>query len=1338
MRSSRLTRYAKWALAVLVGALLAGFSLAAPGAPAPAEAAGIAAVSAGQSHTCALTTGGGVKCWGENTNGQLGNGTTTDSLTPVDVSGLSSGVAAISSGLFHTCALTTDGGVKCWGTNHYGHLGATSAETCDSLACSTTPLDVTGLTSGVAAVSTGWGHTCALTTGGGVKCWGYNGEGQLGTTSAETCNSFDCSTTPLDVDGLTSGAAAVSVLDFHTCALTTGGGVKCWGENLYGSLGNGTTTDSATPVDVCAAAGCASTLSGIAALGSGGSGGQTCVLTTGGGAKCWGQNWWGALGATSADTCDATPCSLTPLDVSGLTSGVAAISGGGLHTCAVTTSGGVKCFGYNSTGQLGTDNKTNSSTPVDVCAAAGCASTLSSVESVSTGQAHTCAVTTGGGVKCWGWNDKGQLGDGTFNNQRNTPVDVDSAVKVPPNDDFADAIVVGSLPFSHKSDTSGATVAGNDPVLQPCGTGADSNTVWYQYTPATDELVNITTAGSDYDTVVTVYTGTKGALTPVFCNDDKLLGGFNVQASKNLLLTGGTQYYIMVGAYGAGPGGNLIFSMGPANGPYYACYFAPGLNANTLIANVTNQFASESVFVGDGLFYCPPTEKNKNGNPFLPALRCFAAFSDFTGGQTIDILDQYGVDEQEIGLLSLLCVPAGKDGGGVEPLPYYACYESPGTAATDPDPFISNQFSFDFLSVSDDRALLCVSSLKLGVGELELPPLVCYFSSGGQVGGSIDLETQFGLDGAVPVFDPFFFCTQALKLGNNDGNLGGVYDILVGDLNSGSGGNHCITKVSHQNVTNLLETYTQCYATGLTTTNTPPTWEDTCDTLAARIPPECVPGQLSNSSEAPPGELAGPPPPPYPIEAPAVGRGFYYPGGAGSPGGVCGITDCTVTTTCFEDTGATKLAGANTITVTVILNPKVGGTVQADTDGDTVKDTQVDRVSQGTVTVLPNQSNARCAALTPKGIGFPFAAQSIHVNDKGGTNINPNPAPWRPGSKPGATVIDFDGDGCTDEQELDPKSTAKCGDDPQNPSDSFSDPNAVDLSGVYDFRLRIARGDCTDDQCTDDLPGSYLYCRTDLQHEQPSNDLEARTYCYNDSVLSVINPEAYPGITGDGMAGAYPPGPQDGNGGYVYGDVDETHAILTGTFNKITNEIELSGCFLNPDDQGTLGISYIELTASAHQLPGGVADIWTNQPAGCAGSPDGAVAFSGEVSLVQPNPNKGKGYDQDNDGVPTERELGDDAACGRRDPYNKNDYYDVSIPRDGVIDLANDILGTIVRFAPGGYAPGNENWDRPQAMIGRGAGSTWNRGSPDGVIDLANDILGVILQFNPGGCPANS
>ena len=180
-------------------------------------------------HTCALNTAGGVKCWGSNFFGQLGDGTSFNiRTTPVDVVGLTSDVAAVSAGRVHTCALTRLSGVKCWGLGDFGQLGdGTSGKS------RTTPVDVVGLKGGVAAVSAGTSHTCAVTTVGGVKCWG---------------ESF--SNAPVDVSGLTSSVAAVSAGGFHTCALTVSSGVKCWGDNRSGQLGDGTNTDRTTAVDV--------------------------------------------------------------------------------------------------------------------------------------------------------------------------------------------------------------------------------------------------------------------------------------------------------------------------------------------------------------------------------------------------------------------------------------------------------------------------------------------------------------------------------------------------------------------------------------------------------------------------------------------------------------------------------------------------------------------------------------------------------------------------------------------------------------------------------------------------------------------------------------------------------------------------------------------------------------------------------------------------------------------------------------------------------------------------------------------------------------------------------
>ncbi len=365
-----------------------------------ASAHHVAAISARGMHTCLLTAASGVQCWGRGNSGQLGNGSTTDSALPVNVTGLGSGVVAIDMGIVHSCAVTEGGGVKCWGNNSGGQLGGESTETCVEL-CSTTPVDVVGLDS-VAAVAAGFRHTCALTTSGNVKCWGINSHGELGDGTTTT------SITPVDVLEEPGGAplsdvAAITTGDYHTCALTTTGGAKCWGGNLVGQVGNGTIghVDPAnamftTPVDVMGLS------SGVASISAGEF--QTCALATAGGLKCWGDNSTGQLG--DGQTC-GNACS-TPVEVVGLDSGVATVSGGGMHTCALMTSGGVKCWGQNFFGELGDGTAgpgTNRLIPVDVVVL------HSSAVAVSAGAIHTCALTSSGSVSCWGNDNFGQTGD---------------------------------------------------------------------------------------------------------------------------------------------------------------------------------------------------------------------------------------------------------------------------------------------------------------------------------------------------------------------------------------------------------------------------------------------------------------------------------------------------------------------------------------------------------------------------------------------------------------------------------------------------------------------------------------------------------------------------------------------------------------------------------------------------------------------------------------------------------------------------------------------------------------------------------------------------------------
>ena len=342
-----------------------------------------ARVVAGWTHSCALTTTGGVACWGSNAYGQLGDGTTATQSTPASVTGLGTGVEAIAAGFYHTCALTASGGVVCWGANSWGQIGDGTTTT------RKTPTAVSGLSSGVAAITAGDYQTCALTTGGGVVCWGHNEQGELGdgTTSQRL--------TPTGVIGLSSGVAAIAGGESHTCALTTGGGVWCWGSDWYGQLGDGRSWVFAQPTPV-AVIGLGT---GVAAITAGGQ--NTCAMTTAGGVRCWGWNAYGQLGIGSTEDWR------TPKTVSGLESGVAAVATGWRHTCAVTTQGSARCWGWNAYGQLGDGTVTERWTPTPV------SGLENGVALTAAGVYHTCAVTTSGSVVCWGRNSQGQLGDGT-------------------------------------------------------------------------------------------------------------------------------------------------------------------------------------------------------------------------------------------------------------------------------------------------------------------------------------------------------------------------------------------------------------------------------------------------------------------------------------------------------------------------------------------------------------------------------------------------------------------------------------------------------------------------------------------------------------------------------------------------------------------------------------------------------------------------------------------------------------------------------------------------------------------------------------------------------------
>ncbi|HET9048182.1 MAG TPA: hypothetical protein VFN29_04370 [Chiayiivirga sp.] len=450
---------------------------------------GVQQLAVGERHSCVVTEGGGVKCWGNNDDGQLGDGSTTSRDRPVQVVGLDSDVIAVSVGYRHSCALMHDGSARCWGKNLLNNLGDGTATERH------TPVVVLNLSNAI-AIASGGDHNCALIAGGTLKCWGYNGYGELGlgngnfdnqstatpvsslnnvaaitagyaTTCAldnagtvkcwgvydRDCGLMGCgfafTPTPQVVSALGNDVVSISAGEFFQCAVTTAGAVKCWGDNYdnvlgdlgtvdpdpftpypisglgsgvtqvsagydhacarlddgslrcwgyggFAQLGDGSSEDHATPVAVAELAGPAR----VVAAGKF----HTCALLADSRVQCWGNNRDGQLG-------NAEPWQFsTPQAVSGLGSGVVAISTGDMHSCALMDTGSVRCWGSNGQGQLGDGSTTAHTTPVVV-------SGISNASSISLGSMHTCARTTSGGVQCWGDNAQGQIGDGSFNDR---------------------------------------------------------------------------------------------------------------------------------------------------------------------------------------------------------------------------------------------------------------------------------------------------------------------------------------------------------------------------------------------------------------------------------------------------------------------------------------------------------------------------------------------------------------------------------------------------------------------------------------------------------------------------------------------------------------------------------------------------------------------------------------------------------------------------------------------------------------------------------------------------------------------------------------------------------
>ncbi len=404
----------RWVMPAAAATLAAGLCSLAPASQAALAASqGVASISAGGEHACTIIGGQGY-CWGENFNGELGNGTNTNSTVPVpvDTSGVLAGktLTQISAGYEDTCALDSAGAAYCWGINQYGQLGdgATAKSNVPVVVSAGGVLDGKTLTQ----ISAGLVHTCALDSAGAVYCWGWNGYGQLGdgnTTSSDV-------PVAVDTGGALAGAAVSQITSgaYVTCAIDAAGAAYCWGFDGYGELGNGTNANSSVPVAVDTSGALAGkTLTQINA-----SWYHTCAVDSAGAAYCWGRNAYGQLGDTSyADS--SVPAAV---DASGALAGktLIQITAGAYDTCAVDADGAAYCWGYNRYGELGNASTTSSGVPVAVDSGGVLADRT--LTQITAGTWHTCAVDDTGAAYCWGRNGSGELGDDGFGLQSLVPL----------------------------------------------------------------------------------------------------------------------------------------------------------------------------------------------------------------------------------------------------------------------------------------------------------------------------------------------------------------------------------------------------------------------------------------------------------------------------------------------------------------------------------------------------------------------------------------------------------------------------------------------------------------------------------------------------------------------------------------------------------------------------------------------------------------------------------------------------------------------------------------------------------------------------------------------------
>ncbi len=357
----------------------------------------VLSVAAGWYHTCAILgqpgdSSGRLRCWGANDQGQLGDGDLLfqDSPVPVDVVGLASGVTQVAAGAFHTCAIQK-GEPYCWGSNDQGQVGAGFTSPKYDYPQPVTNVPAGGFTQ----LAPGGGHTCARAGTGDVWCWGADDRGQLGLGQTD----LNFNNKPLHVPSL-SGIASVAAGRYHSCSLSSGGAVSCWGADDYGQIGDGvagpfpTGLSVPTPTAIGSLAGAVAIAAGtqfsLAVLP-----GTPDPLLWG-----WGTNASGELGSTHPPDAISTPALASAVSVK-----PSAVVAGRAHTCAIQvgTPASLTCFGADDRDQLGAPAGSTVNVSFGVA---------SPPTQVAAGYDHTCAALADGSLYCWGSNERGQVGNG--------------------------------------------------------------------------------------------------------------------------------------------------------------------------------------------------------------------------------------------------------------------------------------------------------------------------------------------------------------------------------------------------------------------------------------------------------------------------------------------------------------------------------------------------------------------------------------------------------------------------------------------------------------------------------------------------------------------------------------------------------------------------------------------------------------------------------------------------------------------------------------------------------------------------------------------------------------